>query len=557
MFESLQLIIVLTAICLCALLAHRLKFAPAIAFLLGGVILALLPGFGTINIDPEYMLVLFLPPILMEAAFYTSFRDFKINLRPILLLAIALVILTAFAVAAVVHYVVPGASWALGFVLGAIVSPPDAAAATSALRSVRIPRRIMVILEGESLLNDATALVLYKFAVAAVITASFSFTDASMEFVWKAVGGTLIGVAVGFVYIRMFPYLKDQSVAILSTFIPPFGAYLLAESMHASGVLGVVAAGLVMGWHAPALFTSRFRIPAEAIWKMVVFLISAVAFLLVGLQLPGIIEGLRAYDTNMIIISTVAVCLISCIVRFAFVFMSAYAACYLPITIFPHDKEPPAWQNVFVVAWTGLRGVVTLATALALPLTLADRSPFPYRDLIIFLAVSVILFTLVVQGISLPWLLKKLTLSYDPRRIQEEWVARMQSTKAALRKLREIEEDPNAHRPALERIRQHYEERLSSLGDGPNTPLDPADAPSLKDHPLLQAENKIWQDVLKSERDAIISMRKHFAISDEIMHEALRDMDLLASRFHYEVEKEPSNEETPVQLVRRLFRKAA
>lgn len=552
MTEFLPLIVMLSTICACALLAHRLKLAPPIVFLLGGIVLGLTPGTDHIIIDPEYMLVLVLPPILMEAAFYTSFREFRANLRPILLLAVGLVVLTAGAVAMVVNYIIPGAGWALGFVLGAIVSPPDAAAAVSALRSVRIPNRVMAILEGESLVNDATALVLYKFAVAAVVTASFSFTEASTEFAWKLAGGTLIGLVVGYVFVKIFRFFRDPSVEILATFVPPYAAYLLAESVHASGVLGVVMTGLVVGWHAPTIFHPKFRIPAEAVWKMAVFFISALAFLLVGLQLPQIMANLRAYDAGMVVTATAAVCLITCLIRFGYVFLATYGLRWFSCE--SSRDQPPAWQNVFIVAWTGLRGVVTLATALALPFTLADGSPFPYRDLIIFLAVSVILFTLVVQGISLPWLLDKLTLSFDPRFVQEDWLARVQSTRQALKKIDELATLDSVHRPALERIRQHYQERLSSLGDGPNTPLDPSAAPSLMSHPLLQAENRIWQEVLKVERETIIELRKNFSIGDEVLHETFRDMDLLASRFHYELDE--AEEETRRFSLRRL-RKAS
>ncbi len=549
--EPHHLIVILCAICVCALLAHRLQLAPPIAFLFGGLALALVPGMHVPNIEPQYMLVLILPPILMEAAFFTSLREFKAQLRPILLLAVGLVMCTAAAIAFVIVHLIPGANWALGFVLGAIVSPPDAAAATSALRGAPIPRRILTILEGESLMNDATGIVLYKFAVAAVVTASFSLPGAGLDLVWKASMGIGTGLAIGYVFVRMFPYLRDQSVEILATFVPPYAAYLLGESLGASGVLATVACGLLIGWHAPALFSPRMRMPTEAVWKMVVFLINAIAFMLIGLQMPGLIARLHIYSLHLVVASTLAVCAATIIIRFAYVFAATHLTRWLFPRIRREDPAPP-WQNVFLISWTGMRGVVTLALALALPLTLKDGvNPFPYRDLIVFLSTAVILLTLVMQGLTLPWLMRKLTLSFDPRRMQEEWIARMAIAQRALNTLEELERQPGTHRPALERIRSHYAERVESLGDGPNTPLHGEKDVSMRNHPLLVAENRIWQVVLKRERETLFSMRRRFTISDEVMYDLLREMDLLAARFHNDGVMEEDLPHIPTAVERR------
>lgn len=533
--EPAQLVILLCAICVCALLAHRLKVSPPVSFLLGGLGLALVPGMHVPHIEPEYMLVLFLPPILMEAAFFTSIREFRTNLQAILSLAVGLVFLTAGVTAAVTVALIPGATWAMGFLLGAIISPPDAAAATSALRGAPIPRRVVSILEGESLVNDASGIVLYKFALAAVMVGSFSFADAGVEFLWKAGAGIAVGLAIAYLCVRMFPLLREPSVEILFTFIPPYASYLLAESIHASGVLAVVAAGLLIGWHAPTLFSTRTRMPAEAVWKMVVFFINAMAFLLIGLQLPGLIQRLHVYDTSFVVTSAIAVCTAAIAVRFLYIFTLTHGwrifwpsrAKRVPIT---------AWQNIFLIGWTGMRGVVTLALALAIPFKLPGGETFPYRDLIIFLSVSVILATLVLQGISLPWLSSKLRLSFDPKRMQEEWLARKRTAHSAIEVLNRLANEDGVHQPALERIRQHYEERIESLGDGPNTPLDPHQRPSLETHPLIQAENRIWHEVLERERETLVRMRHEFTIDDDIMNELLREMDLRASSFYYKAE---------------------
>ncbi|MFM9891049.1 MAG: Na+/H+ antiporter [Rickettsiales bacterium] len=537
--QPFQLLVILTAICACALFAHRLKLSPPIVFLLGGLALALVPGMPHVSIDPEYMLVIFLPPILTEAAFFTSIRDFRASLRPILQLAIGLVTATSVGVAGTMMGLMPGVSWALGFVLGAIISPPDAAAATSALKGIAIPKRVTTILEGESLVNDATGIVLYKFAVAAVVAGSFSFTDAGVDFLWKAIGGVVIGLACGHVFNRMYPYLREQSVEILATFIPPYAAYLLAESVHASGVLAVVASAMLIGWHAPRLFAPKMRIPAEAIWKMTVFFLNGLAFLLIGLQLPMLTERLDLYHHPRLLLVGAAICLATVIIRFVWIYTIVFVLPrFSPARWRRADK--PSWQNVFLVAWTGMRGVVTLALALALPETLADGSPFPMRDEIIFLSISVIIFTLLLQGLTLPVLTRLLTLTFDHERTREEWLARVTGTRHALERIEALAKDDTVHLPALERIRAHYRERLESLGDGPHTPLDPRQTPVLMSHPLLQAENRIWDEALRHERQSLVQLRRDFAIGDDVMNDILREMDLLASRFHYE---------TPVSVV--------
>jgi Na+/H+ antiporter len=532
--EPIILILILATICFCALVANRLKLAAPIVFLVGGVILALMPDVPSIHIEPEYMLLIFLPPILMEAAFFTSIRDFRADLRAILLLAVGLVIVSAVAVGSLFMALVPGATLALGLVLGAVISPPDAAAATSSIKGITLPKRIVSILEGESLVNDATGIVLYKLAIGAVLLGSFSMADASSLLVWKTIGGIAIGLVIAYVFVKLYPYLRDPSVEILTTFVPPYAAFIIAEEANMSGVLAVVAAGLYIGWQAPKLFTPRTRLPAEAVWKMVVFFLNALAFLLIGLQLPELTDRLGVMDNPSIILIALAVCILTVIIRFGWVYTMAYGLRYLLNRMHAINEPYPAWQNVFVIGWTGMRGVVTLALALAIPLTLADGTPFPHRDLIIFLSVSVIIFTLVLQGLTLPWLTRTLTLSFDPKRMEEEWHARSQSARRAIARLDELRDDSSVHLPALARIREHYMERIESLGDGPNTPLHPDHAPGLMSHPLLQAENRLWAEVLKKERETLIELRRNFTIGDDVLHDILREMDLLAARFHHE-----------------------
>jgi Na+/H+ antiporter len=553
--EPILLVIILAAICLCALVANRLQLAPPIAFLIGGVALALTPHMPSVHIEPEYMLVIFLPPILMEAAFFTSIRDFRSELRAILLLAVGLVGVTALAVGAIVVALLPGATWALGLVLGAIVSPPDAAAATGAIKGITLPKRVVSILEGESLVNDATGIVLYKLAIGAVLVGTFSMADATLLMAWKTIGGIAIGLIIAFVFVRLYRYLRDPSVEILTTFLPPYAAFIVAESSDMSGVLAVVAAGLYIGWHAPRIFSARMRISAEAVWKMVVFFLNALAFLLIGLQLPELTERLGVRENPTILLLALAVCGISVAVRFFWVFTMAYGLRYVLNKTGRIREAYPSWQNVFVVAWTGMRGVVTLALALAIPLTLADGTAFPHRDLIIFLSVSVIIFTLVLQGLTLPWLTRVLTLSFDPKRLQEEWHARVHAARSAIARLDELKDDDTVHLPALARIREHYMERLQSLGDGPNTPLHPDHAPGLMSHPLLQAENRLWAEVLDMERKTLIELRRNYTIADDVLHDMLREMDLLAARFHHEQEEASAPRHPALEIRKNLWQR--
>lgn len=523
-------LILLLAICVVAYLAQRVHIAYPIAFVIAGMALATMPGFHTFEIPPEMLLFLFLPPLLSEAAYFTSPRDFLANKRHILQLAIGLVIFTCVVIAWMLEMVSPEIGWGVGFVLGAIISPPDAVAAVSVTRGVTIPKRVMTVLEGESLVNDATGLVLYKFAVAAVVTGSFSLATASLHFVWMVVSGIGFGWLIGWLYMKIFPRIGDMSVQILSTFLAPYASYLLVESLHGSGVLAVVATGFTLGWFAPERFTPTFRIPANAVWKMVIFVLNGLVFLLIGLNFPSLLERLHAYKLYDLVSLALIVTLVAVVARFLWVYVIGYGT----LLLFPSlriDGRYPAWQNVFIVAWTGMRGVVSLATALALPLTIANGSPFPHRDLIIFLAFAVILLTLIVQGLSLPWLVRKLSLRYESNILYEQWQAKRQAAENAMQRLEELRRDSSIQSTAFDRIASHYHDRLLSLGDGPNTPLTLSAPPTAENHPLIQTENRIWKEALEAEREAVVCLRQTFAISDDVMHEILRDIDLLHNRF--------------------------
>lgn len=515
----------LVLISVLAVLAERLHIAAPIAFLLGGVLVGFSNPAAGMLVPPEAILVLFLPILLMEAAYFTSIRDFRDNQRPIWQLALGLVVVTTAVVAVVFKQLVPDAPWALAVALGAIVAPPDAVAAISLVKKVRIPKRISVILEGESLVNDATGLVIYKFAVAAVLTGTFSATDAGLDLARMMVLGVGIGAACGYLVMKLFPYIKDRAVEILITFLTPYAAWVLAESVHGSGVLAVVAAGLVVSWFQPAVFTPSFRIASMSVWTMVTFVLNALVFLLIGLALPGIMGSLSGYTPLELAAISGAVFAATVFTRLIYVPILAYGWRLLRPSVRRRDPFPP-YSNVFLVSWTGMRGVVTLATALALPLD------FPYRELLQFIAFVVIAGSLLLQGLTFPWFARKLRLQYDSRFIQEDWYARQHATKAALARLEDILVRCEVDKSIVNRVRDHYFQRLSVLGDGPNTPLSPGEQNGGHlDHPLIHAERRVWNDIIAAERASVLSLRRQFKISDDVLHDLFRDLDMQLQRW--------------------------
>ena len=520
--HELELILgLLAAVGVLATLARRLGVPYPILLVLGGLALGLVPGLPHVELAPEAVFLLFLPPILFSAAYFTSWRDFRANLRPISLLAVGLVLTTTVAVAVAAHAVIPGLSWPVAFVLGAIVSPPDAVATTAIVQRLGVPRRIVTVVEGESLVNDATALVAYRFAVAAVVTGSFSLWEAGLRFLLVAVGGVAIGLTVGRALTWLLPRLNEPSVEITATLLAPVAAYLPAEELGVSGVLATVVAGLVLGRRAPALLAPASRLQGVAVWEMVVFLINGLVFILIGLQLPTILDELAERPAADLAWYAVVVSLVTILVRIAWVF----PATYLPRLLIPGlaERDPaPPWQYPAVLGWAGLRGVVTLAAALALPLETAAGDPFPGRDLILFLAFCVILATLVGQGITLPLVIRWLGVDDDGASDHEEALARRAAAVAAIARIDQlIGEDwvPIATATAL---RARYEHRLEHVPES----LDGAAGD--RDH--LVAHDRLRHEVLAAERRAVLGLRDRGRIGDAALHRVEHDLDLAAVR---------------------------
>jgi Na+/H+ antiporter len=515
---------ILLAVAALALIARRLHIPYPILFVIGGLLIALIPGLPEVRLDPELVFLFFLPPLLFPAALFTSWRDFRANLRPISLLAIGLVLFTTVAVALLAHYFM-GLPLAAGFVLGAIVSPPDAIAATAIAERLRIPRRIVTILEGESLVNDATALVAYRFAVAAVATGSFSLAHAGIKFLVAGLGGIALGLAVGWVAEHFHKRVDDVTIETTVSLLTPFAAFLAAEQLGVSGVLAVVVAGLYLGWRLPEITDFRTRLEGRPVWTMVEFILNGFVFILIGLQLPEVLRVLSSGDIPLrrfvgyaIVISAAVIC-----VRILWVF----PATYLPRLLFKsiRAKDPcPAWQHVTIVAWTGMRGVVSLAAALALPLTTRDGAPFPGRNLILFLTFVVILATLVAQGLSLPPLIRRLGVEDDDSVEREEREARVQANRAALARLGQIAEADPAKVEAQQRLRIEYEDRIRELEAAtPETAGQPVR--------LFSSEyERLSFEALQQERETILQLRNNAVINDEVLRRIQRDVDLAEAR---------------------------
>ncbi len=514
-------VILFLMLCAVALgwVARHFKFPYPIALVIGGGALGFVPRLPQLQFDPQLLLVLVLPPILYQAALLTSWRDFKANVRPIGLLAIGLVIVTTLAVGATFKFFIADLPWAAAFALGAIVSPPDVVAATAILSRLNMPRRVVKILEGESLVNDASGLVIYKFAVATVLTGAFSLWQASLEFVQVSVGGVVIGLVMGRLFVFIHRHLRDAFVEVLTTLAVPYVAYIAAESVHVSGVLAVVAAGLVRGRYSPEIVSAEMRIIARSVWNLLVFLLNSLIFILIGMQLSSIAARLTGYTMVEILFYGTLVSGVAIGVRFAWV----YPATYLPLLWRAgrgERVEAPLPGEVFIMSWCGMRGIVSLAAALALPAVLEDGSAFPERDLIIFLTFVVIAVTLVLQGLTLKPLIRRLRLGTDWSLQEERQRAKMALGKAAIAAIDALTEKENIPDALAERIRAEFAEKITlSVPNG-----------VVLTQPGSDNARRLRQAALRAERQELIRVWRDNQISDEVLHHLEEDLDYQESR---------------------------
>ncbi len=502
-----------------ALVARRINVAPAILLLLAGIALAFAPRMPSLELPPELVLLVVLPPLIYSASVAMSWREFKSNLRPIIMLAVGCVIFTACAVAAATHYLI-GLPWNIGFLLGAIVAPPDVVAPLAIARRLGLPRRILVVLEGEGLANDATALILYRFAVVAISTGMFSLPQAAGEFVAIIAGEVLFGAAVGWLSLRARHWVRDPQIEITLSLITPYIAYWLPEHFGGSGVIATVACGLYISWNGPLLISAATRLQGIFFWDLVIYLIEGLLFLLTGFQMRLLFEKSKAFPLHDILFATVLVAAIVVIARFAWV----YPATYLPRLLSKRlrARDPmPSWRAVFVVAFTGVRGAVSLAAALALPLALPGGEDFPYRDLILFVSFGVIFITLVGFGLGLPPVVRWLGVAQAGRdehfaEHESEIAARREALGAALASLDAMTDDRELSDEVVKLLRARHEIRANQLPAS----LDP------DRHDVAADSTDLTRELISAERKFIHVLLRDGKITDEIRRRIERDLDL-------------------------------
>jgi Na+/H+ antiporter len=526
----------LVAVVALAIIAPRLHIPYSILLVLGGLLLGFVPGLPRFTLDPDVVFLLLLPPLLYSSAWQTSWRDFHANLRPISLLALGMVLLTTVVVAVVVHVLIPDLPWAVAFVLGAIVSPTDAVAATAIAQRLGIPQRIMTVLEGESLVNDATGLVAYRFAVAAVVTGVFSLGEASLQFVVVSVGGIALGLVAGWSLSYVHRWLDNPPLEITITLLTPFAVYLLGEEvLHVSGVLATVTTGLYLSWRSPTFFSSGTRLRANDVWETLIFLLNGLVFILIGLQLPGILDILDntivQHSSHFLLVwHVVLISLTVILVRLVWVFPQALLPRLLSRRL--RERDPfPGWRPILLIGWTGMRGAVSLAAALALPGVTAVGAAFPERAFVIYLAFGVILATLVVQGLSLPLLIRGLGLHDDGASERQETQARLTAAQAALARLDELASQNEVSRESAQHLRKHYEAQVRNIT---KRFKKVANEPG-EDHAITY--QRLQREALQAERSVVIGLRNQGEINDEVLRRLERELDLEEQRLAGDVGK--------------------
>ena len=511
-------LILLSVLAGTALLARRIDVAPAILLLLAGTALAFVPGMPALELPPELVLLLVLPPLIYSASVAMSWREFRFNLRPIVLLAVGCVIFTACAVAAATHYLI-GLPWNIGFLLGAIVAPPDVVAPLAIARKLAIPRRILVVLEGEGLANDATALILYRFAVAAISTGLFWLPTAIGEFSAIVAGETVFGIAVGWLSLRARHWARDPQIEITLSLITPYVAYWLPEHLGGSGVISTVACGLYVSWNGPLLISAATRLQGVFFWNLVIYLTEGLLFLLTGFQMRLLYERSKAFSLDHILIATALVTLMIVLARFAWTF----PAIYLPRLIRRlRERDPaPPWQWAFVLSFAGVRGAVSLAAALALPFALPGGEPFPYRDLILFVAFGVIFITLIGFGLGLPPVVRWLGVAQAGRaehvaEIESEIAARREALDVALKSLDAMTQDRELSDEVVRLLRARHETRSGQLPES----FDP------DGRAASAAGIGLTRELIAAERRFIHELLRQGRINDETRRRIERDLDL-------------------------------
>ncbi len=519
----LLLLAVVTAL---AQFTDRIKIPYPVTLVLAGIGIGLIPGLPIVSLDSDVVFLLFLPPVLYAAAWNTSLTDFRDSARPISMLAFGCVLFTTTTVACVAHYFIPDFEWAESFVLGAIISPPDAVAATAATKGLKLPKRIITILEGESLVNDATGLIAYRYAIAAVATGSFIFWLVAINFLYVAIVGTIVGLLTGVVFRWIHKITPNNAITDTTfTLLTPFTSYLVAEEIHTSGVLSVVTCGLYLSYYGSEIFDHRTRLQAGAVWETLIFLVNGIIFILIGLQLPLILSHIQSHSVIEILLYGSVISIATIVVRLIWIYPGAYLPRWMSKEIRKNEARP-SWKGVTIVGWAGMRGVVSLAAALALPLTIGNDIPFPNRDLIIFLTFCVIFATLVLQGLTLPVLIRWFKIKGDEGHLAEDVEARL-IISASL--IEHIEMNygllPDE---ILNQIKTKYEIRIHRIQK------------NSVDRKLSEEELKefmrIQKELIGKEREEIKKLKKDKKIGEEVLRKIEYELDLEESRLMLELE---------------------
>lgn len=529
--ESLLLIIsLLFAVSMLVMLGQKLRISYPIFLVLGGLLISLVPGITIISIDPELIFLIFLPPILYEAAWYTSWNDFWKWKRPISLLAFGLVIFTSCIVAYVSSAMIPGFTLALGFLLGGIISPPDAVAATSVLKGIKMPKRIVTILEGESLINDASSLIVFRFALAAVITRHFVLEEAIVDFFLVAIMGILTGLAVGYFFYLIHRFLPTTpSIDTALTLMTPYIMYLAAEHFNVSGVMAVVSGGLFLSYHSHTILNHSSRIQANGVWSTVIFILNGIVFILIGLELPVIIGELNGYSISDGIRYGIVISLLTILIRFIWVYPIAFIPRWLSKKVRTTEKSP-GWQGPLIISWAGMRGVVSLASALAIPLTLSNGHIFPERNIILFITFIVILITLVVQGLTLPFIVRFSKIDelddFIPEEEQEANI-QLRLKKAALNRLNEKYLSEITENELVENLKNQLENDIALTTQR----LESLECDTMEKEEIA-LYNRIMLDLFNVQRSELGMLRKEKVISHDLIRKQENRLDLDTAKLY-------------------------
>lgn len=510
-------------------LSQRINVSYPILLVVGGLLNSLIPGIPEISINPDIVFLIFLPPLLFEAAWYTSWNSFWRYKRSIMIMGFGLVFVTSMAVAFLSVHIIPGFTLALGFLLGGIISPPDAVAATSVLKDVDMPKRGITLLEGESLVNDAASLTVFRLALAVIITGSFEPQAAIFDFFMLAIMGIFVGLVIGHILYIFLKYIaKASSITTPITLIAPYIMYIVAEHFEWSGVLAVVAGGLFLSFRAKDYMDYHTRIQTREVWDTVGFLLNGFVFILIGLELPIIIEGIEDVSMEWAIQMALAITALIIVLRIVFIYASAFIPRMMFRSIRTNEKNP-GWKLPLIIGWAGMRGVVSLASALAIPLSLSDGSAFPHRNLILFITFVVILITLVLQGLTLPWVIKALKLRGNSEEIPREVQIEAIRYRLAREGMKMVESKYEKELRESFTVKAIYTQMKRRLDTSASTIDEESKIRIANEKELYK---RITQDVINTRRKTLYAMLGEKKYDDSVLRELEHTLDLEESRLH-------------------------